>query len=577
MLVSDPVVFTKSCLQRHKSKSFMRNLNFLFVSPKVTYGSEMPPFPYGLACVTAYVRKLGFNVYCLDLNFGVDSVETQLQKEITQCGIDVVCVGGMSVEFHAINEVLDVTKKINPTLITVVGGPIIISDPQLALDNMKIDYGVRGEGEHTMAELAKCLCEEGDLLAVAGLVYKDSQGNLVSTKEREAIADLDALPMPDYEGFGFERYLLMKPNSSNFQILDEVREANIITSRSCPFSCTFCYHPLGKKYRQHSMDCVFHEIDFLIEKYRINAIVLMDDLFSVKKERMLEFAARIAPYHIPWVAQLRVGDVTPELLSVLKASGLAWISYGVESIDDNILISMRKKITSKQINHALKITRDAKIGLTANLLFGDPQETEESFENCFEWWKNHPEYDVNFGPVLTIPDASIYQLALKRGLIKDKLEFIKNRFPVINLTKMPDLKFNMLLSKITLCSGDWRYKVRGKVLESHKTHVEHGINYYSITVQCPECSEISVYNNFHMHTPKRYFSILCKSCLRRHHIDTLKSFPDDFPAGRKIKFITAYLLKDLYLRAPVVRYFVEKVPFVKAAIMRFRRFAVENR
>lgn len=557
----------------------MSNLNFLFVMQKETRDKEQHSFPYGMAYVTAVMKEHGFNVFYLDLNFSsAESVETRLQNKILSDEIDVVCLGGMSVQYRGINEVLEITKRINPDLITVVGGAIITAHPRLSIENMQIDYGVLKEGEYTMAELAKTLCNAGDPSTVVGLVFKNKQGKFVSTGERKEIQDLDALPLPDYEGWELERHLpLRKPNTSSvFQVLDEVRSANIISSRSCPFSCTFCYQPLGRVYRQRSMEMVFKEIDLLRERYNVNAIDLMDDLFSVRKERMLEFAERIAPYHIPWTAQLRVGDVNLELLRVLKASGLTLISYGIESVNDNILMSMKKKITSKQIEDALRVTREAKIGIQGNILFGDPAETEETFEVSLGWWKNHPEYDLALYQILTVPNSRLYQMAVKKGLIKDEFEFMKNKFPVINLTEMPDLKFSMLMSKITLYQENSRYKIRGKVLASRMTETDkEGTNYFSITLQCPECLAVNIYNNFHQSSPAQYFTVFCRCCYGRHWFSTLKAFPDNYSFWQKIKLNVAYWLKGLYLRAPVMRYYVEKIPFAVAAIQQVRRIALD--
>ncbi len=93
---------------------------------------------------------------------------------------------------------------------------------------------------------------------------------------------------------------------------------------------------------------------------------------------ILDFAERIKNENIKWVAQLRVPDVNEEMLQRLKESGLMAIAYGVESLSDKILTSMKKKITRDQIIAALKITRKAKIAVVGNLLFGDPAETEET-------------------------------------------------------------------------------------------------------------------------------------------------------------------------------------------------------
>jgi anaerobic magnesium-protoporphyrin IX monomethyl ester cyclase len=336
------------------------DIGFLFVAPKVARAKQQHPFPYGMAYVSAMLRRCGFRVSCLDLSFSDEPVELQVRQRIERDSIDVVCTGGMSVDFHAILEVLEISRKIDRNLKTVVGGAMVTCDPELAIDALQMDFGVMGEGEYIMSELALALSTHGDPGTITGLVFRDAAGTVINTGTRKSTKELDELPFPDYEAFEFGRHLpMMKPNNTNMHMLDSVRMANINTSRSCPFGCTFCYQQLGRVYRQRSMDNVFHEIDYLIEHYGINALDISDDLFSVNKERLLEFAARIKPYGIKWSSQFRVKDANFEVLSVLREAGLVRISYGVESVDDSILISMKKKIKVKDIEHGLAETRRA--------------------------------------------------------------------------------------------------------------------------------------------------------------------------------------------------------------------------
>jgi len=274
-------------------------MNFLFVNPKYTTRGEPYEFSLGMAYVSSYLKKGGFNVFCLNTCHCDDTIEEQLFRYINDKHIDVVCTGGMSLYYAHINAILEASKRVKPDIITVVGGPIVTSDPKLVLENMAIDYGIIGEGEETMADLADALCNNKDVRNIDGIAYIRN-GELFITDSRSPISDLDALPIPDYEGFGYGYLVNLSAPTSHqiyYTILDEVRPAKIISSRSCPFNCTFCYHPLGKKYRQRSLDNVFEEIDYLVNKYDINLLILMDELFSIDRERMYEFAGRIKKYN----------------------------------------------------------------------------------------------------------------------------------------------------------------------------------------------------------------------------------------------------------------------------------------
>ena len=126
-------------------------MNFLFVVPKFAGAGDYYSFPIGLAYIVSYMRHKGFNVFCLNLCHSDDPVEQQLRKCIEEMDIDVVCTGSMSFYWNEVSEVVEAVKKINPQIITVAGGALVTAGPKLALENMKIDYGVLGEGEITMA------------------------------------------------------------------------------------------------------------------------------------------------------------------------------------------------------------------------------------------------------------------------------------------------------------------------------------------------------------------------------------------------------------------------------------------
>jgi hypothetical protein len=249
------------------------------------------------------------------------------------------------------------------------------------------------------------------------------------------------------------------------------------------------------------------------------------------------------------------------------------ISYGIESVDDNILLSMRKKIKVKDIEHGLAETRKAKIGIQGNILFGDPAETEDTFNNSLSWWMKHPEYDLSLFTLLTIPDAPVYQQAVQKGLIKNKMEFMKDGFPLINLTSLSDDRFKMMISRIARLQSDSRYKTRGVIVRSRLTKVAStGENLYSMAICCPECKETLTYNNMHQNGVMEYFPIFCKGCQRRFYIGTLSAFPKNFTVLEKAKFKASYMLSNFYNRIEFLRYYVEKSPRVLQSVRQVKKY-----
>ena len=164
--------------------------------------------------------------------------------------------------------------------------------------------------------------------------------------------------------------------------------------RSCPFNCTFCFHPSGTKYRKRSIDSVFEEIDYLIEHYHIKNIAVTDELFVRKMEDAKEFCRRITQRGIGYVISLRVDMVNREMLTLLRDSGCLSIGFGLESADNSILASMKKHITVEQIDDAMGLCCELGLNCMGNFIFGDQNETYETAMNTINWWKNHPQYRI---------------------------------------------------------------------------------------------------------------------------------------------------------------------------------------
>ncbi|MFZ2412558.1 MAG: radical SAM protein [Candidatus Methanoperedens sp.] len=529
--------------------------NFLFVVPRFALPGQYYVFPNGLAYVISYMKHKGFNVFCLNLCHHDESIEYLLNESIKNNNIDVLCTGAMSFYWNEVNEVLETARKIKPEIVTVVGGAIITSDPRLALENMHIDFGVIGEGEETMAELADALDNGKNIYNVKGITFFEREKNLITTEHRPPILDLDSLPFPDYEGLEFDKWLsnkwIMQPSIGGllFDVDDEQRLCEISASRSCPYQCTFCYHPLGNIYRQRSLDNVFKEIDYLVEKYNITLLNLLDELFSANEKRIYEFTDRIGKYNIRWMAQWRVNNVNEKMLKVMKDSGILMIGLGVESLNDKVLKSMKKKITKSEIERAYKLSLDVGVRACSNIILGDPEETEETINESLEWWRKHQEYDINLGFLIAVPDSQVWQYAIANNMIEDKVQFIRDKFPVINLTKLSDKKFNEIKTKVDYYVLSQKYLISGRVLTSKReAEVYNGKNIYSFRVECPTCRQISEYKHIR-YTSAPYLVVLCKNCYKRVKIKTKKAYPGDYNEfAYGFMFHYAFIFYNIYLK-----------------------------
>lgn len=478
-------------------------------------------FPLGLAYISSVLKRKGYKVDCLNLNHYDGTVEGII-NEFYGSGkeYDFVCTGGISTLYRQVKEIVDTIHKFKFPAGIILGGGLVSSEPELMFRNLNPDYIVISEGEKTIVELLECLERKTDISDVAGIGYLDKKGDFIRNREQTPILDLDALPWPDYEGFEFDKYLNhLRPTDVYFyDLFDYPRAYPIICSRSCPFLCTFCYHPIGNKYRQRSINSIMQELLTMVRRYRINIIAIYDELFSNNREWVYEFCRRMKeflkelPWECRWGCQMRVDKLDEDILKTMKDSGCYTVSYGFESYSPKILKSMKKFITPQQIDRAVQLTLRNQISLQANFIFGDVAETTQTAEETLNYWKRNSEAGINLSFVNPYPGTKLYRDCIERGIIGDKIDFIANHiFDVLNMSETITHK-ELEKLKFDIHEAGLRYGTYS-VISSFKKNTD-GIA--SIKVKCPHCSRIVEYNNFEIMLRSRLiFGVFCRYCRRK--------------------------------------------------------------
>ncbi len=509
-------------------------MKLLLVVPRMvatSYG--FTNFPIGMAYISASLKKAGYSVDVLDLNnyyspiFNISILQMLLKRKIDEVKPDIVCTGGLSSHYDVLKAIMDVTKAVNTSIITVIGGGCISSEPELTMQNIQsLDFGVIGEGDETIVELVdKIKTGTTDYNSVDGIIYRGI-GQLVKTNSRKPIQDLDSLPYPDYEGFDIEYYIERQTVIDlESNPCDNPKVFEIAASRSCPFKCTFCFHPVGQKYRKRSIDSVISEIKYLVDNYGINYLLINDELLANNKKWISEFCIKIKELNIKWQAQLRVDAVDEEIIRLLKESGCIFISYGLESASPDILKSMNKKITIEQIEYALKLTKENNFQIQGNFIFGDKAETIETMVETLNWWFKHKEYRITLSRLIPYPGTALYQYAIDNNMFKeDRIEYIKNgcaKLSAINLTQIPDNIYNAMM-QIAVNHLRISDLMPGEFIDIEKTGCDpYQGYYYSAVIRCPYCNADLTFEKLHTKYVKSslksygWFPFGCMECNQR--------------------------------------------------------------
>ncbi len=501
-----------------------RPMKVLLAVPKFVSGpGQSYDFPLGIAYISAAMKVAGHDVHCLNLNNHTEEPADVVTEYIRAINPDVFGSGSLSPHFNRVETILKAAKAAKPDIVNLVGGGVVSADPLTSLAMLGADIGVIGEGEITVLEILDAIAEGRDISAIGGIVFNDPDGKPVQTPDRKAIKDLDSFPWPDYEGFAAEKVISAGAPTDNyfFQTNENPRSIPMIASRSCPYACTFCFHPTGRVYRERSLDSFFEELDAVIEKYGVNMIAILDEIFAVRKQRLLDFCERIKPYNLKWMVQLHVTTIDGKVLDAMKDAGCTYISYGLESVNNDILLSMRKKATRDQIETALKLTYEKKIGIQGNFIFGDQAETLETASDTMDWWTRHRHYHINLSQVQIYPGSPLCQKAIGKGLVASTEELILN--PYLNVTSMADGTYMGLVRRLTVAQKS--ILNTAKILSFEKQEEEHPLrgDLYRVEWECPRCGN---HNNFHdiplnhnLHFQSFYLT--CWDCLTRFDIENL--------------------------------------------------------
>ena len=508
----------------------------------------------GTAAVSAYAKQKGHKVICLNLNRQNNdkrhSRADRIYNFVKAENPDVVAVGGLVTDWKQIKEVCDMAKAAKPDIIAIIGGGAVDYSPSEAMSIIGVaDFGVIGEGEVTFHELLTAIEKHQPVESIDGLIIRNSLRELITTQKRDAIDDIDSLPFLDYEGFGL------------FDEINETKSFSINSARSCPFSCTYCTHSGGGKYRQFSLNRLFEEINFVISHVPcVKLLSISDELFAMNEERLAQFVERIAPYGLKWILPMRANSIKDsEVFKKVVNAGGTEMQVGLESGCDLILKSMRKGISKAMLRELYQNAEISGIRITSSMIFGDIEETIETVEESFlfakEILEKNKNAQISFFMIILYPGSPLYSEAKISGVIADTTKYILEGMPYINVSKMTDSEYSFLLKRTTRAMTKYFY-VRNTIGlqrahsyarqaddDNDKSYtylriadIDKKSKKYSLTYTCPKCGEVF----FHEVDTITYglefeYSALCPVCLSKHYADN--------------KIFGAMLLDDIFFQA----------------------------
>lgn len=341
----------------------------------------MRPYPpLGILSISAYLKAKGFAVGLFDTTFQSMSA---FEHYIQQTRPPVVGLYTNMMTKPNILRMMAFCKQHGA--IVVLGGP---EPPHYAREYLEhgADIIVKGEGELTLEELLPHLAKCGlrGLEAIAGISYRNEEGEVVENMPRPFIKDLSSLPWPDREAIDLPEYMrIWKENHGQSSI-------SVICSRGCPYTCTWCSHSVyGESHRRRSPEHVADELLWLKERYNPDLIWYADDVFTINRRWFFEYHAALKErgVRIPFECISRADRLDEEVIQTLAEMGCYRLWNGSESGSQKVLDAMKRKV---EVQHVQEVTHLLqKYGIQAGMfiMLGYDGEEVEDIEATVEHLK----------------------------------------------------------------------------------------------------------------------------------------------------------------------------------------------
>jgi anaerobic magnesium-protoporphyrin IX monomethyl ester cyclase len=502
------------------------------------FGLVLTDLPIGIISLSAYLKKhLSVKTEAIDFNIKLNKVDyfdwtsyldyfeselaaykSAVEEPPTHVGISALFTSS----HQSIIDLAQVSKKIFPDSKCIVGGNYpTAAYGSLLKDSENIDAICYGEGEKPLVELLKADNFEDHIRESPSWIDRKKALNPLRRLEHQFIVDLDEIPPYDYDCVDVDGYRI-NPNSSRYNVKERYKLSKadsadhageettgkieaigaiqhsmpIMTSRGCPFKCTFCASHVahGREMRYHSLDRVVKDAKRLIEKYGIDGVVIQDDHFMGGKQRPYDIVASLRELGLGMYFQnaLAIYALDLPFLQLLKQSGVDSLVLPLESGSSRVLKElMRKPLKLDVVPRVLSDCREAGIFTDVNIIIGMPGETKDDVEESRAFLKTLYADWFRIFAATPIAGSDMYIRCVSEGLFQDSELNANYKRPVIstgNLSAEQILEYTYLLNIELnfIHNSNIRLKKFDVALESFKNVIrvkpDHAIAFYAMSI-----------------------------------------------------------------------------------------------
>jgi radical SAM superfamily enzyme YgiQ (UPF0313 family) len=364
--------------------------------------------PLGIAILAGHLlERGGYEVRLVD-----DSVEEEsVLREAIEWS-DVIGISSLTPNAKRARE-LGIMAREEYGKTVVMGGPHPTTNPEFFLESGAADVCCQGEGDETLPELLEAIGERWKWGQIQGITFM-KDGEQVATPRRALYRKMDELPFPAYHLYDIPKYMRLMVNPG----------VTLITSRGCPYACTFCDAEMTpRQYRAMSPERTVDLIEMLIQRYDPPQLMFFDDLFTIQRKRVIAICKEIVKRGLffEFACESRLDTMDFEMLRWLRKAGCVKIYYGLESGSPELLITMKKGITLEKMQRAARMNREVGMWFKYFLIYGFPEEKPHDHRMTEQVVRETRPDSVCLSLLQPIPGTDVYE-QLKPSLLKDVSE-----------------------------------------------------------------------------------------------------------------------------------------------------------
>ena len=313
-------------------------------------------------------------------------------------------------------EIARQAKKIKPDIKVVFGGIHATAVPEIVINQPEVDYVVIGEGDIAFLKILEAVQNKDFEAPIQNTWFKNPKGDVIKGIQEGFIQNLDELPSFD-----------KTPWEEHMRVGDIYYT---MTSRGCPFRCTFCCNDLlskipekheGAYLRRRSVDHVMQELRTAHSKYKLNWIFFIDDVFTFNKDWLREFAQQYKnQIGVRFHCYTHPAFFDEEVCEILKSAGCEWMTVGIQTLDEGLKKEyLNRRETNQQIIDTIKIIKKFKIKLTLDFIIGFPKENIENLEITRNFLKQYTPNIIQVFYLNMFPGTKLLSIYHDEKIISD--------------------------------------------------------------------------------------------------------------------------------------------------------------